>query len=648
MDDQQHIDDADANVEEVPLFDKPNDDQANDKEFRIGLVMAGAISAGAYTAGVMDFMIEALKAWEKEKNRIKGIRENTDNQGYSEPDIPMHNVQFDVLAGASAGGMCAGIFASALRDYEDGTNTQHVKKNTKSPFYRSWVLEVGYKAMMQDDDLKADPVPRSLLNVSGKHGLEGIKERALNITPKGGWPNWLRNPLPIMLSVNNLRGVPYSLGFSGASAGDEHGMTNHKDFVLFSLHTKDENGKLAKFKDSISLEFQTDGKDANWHRFGEALLATGAFPAAFPPRKLKRDASLYGRRKYAVSGGTQRHINWKPIPNAWENNPPQDYQHFTVDGGTLNNEPMDLARKALADKDGRNSHDPKEATRMILMVDPFPNPVEQDIDWESHGTLIGSLARMIGAFKAQARFKIEDLLIFGNQATASRFSIAPSGIRGIGKPPYKKEPEKSPLACASLGAFGGILDETWRHHDYLLGRLNCQQFLKNWFTVDKGHRLFAKTTPQLISLGSNTARIIPLVGGMDKPDAAVAGIEAQNFVIKWPNEWDDGQYETFFKSLKKRLGLVLKAQLKQLKREEIAKTEATKKAKKAKWWQLGQHVKNAADFVRRKAKNGVSHLKWLGVDVYLALPRYLANGKLRTTIAKNLKEHDLYSGKHTE
>ena len=35
--------------------------------FEIALVMAGAISGGAYTAGVLDFLIQAMDAWEEEK-----------------------------------------------------------------------------------------------------------------------------------------------------------------------------------------------------------------------------------------------------------------------------------------------------------------------------------------------------------------------------------------------------------------------------------------------------------------------------------------------------------------------------------------------------------------------------------------------------
>ncbi len=35
--------------------------------FEIGLTMAGAVSAGAYSGGVLDFLLQALDAWEQEK-----------------------------------------------------------------------------------------------------------------------------------------------------------------------------------------------------------------------------------------------------------------------------------------------------------------------------------------------------------------------------------------------------------------------------------------------------------------------------------------------------------------------------------------------------------------------------------------------------
>ena len=75
-------------------------------EFQIGLTMSGAISAGAYTAGVLDFLIEALDAWEDARN------------GPDADTVPGHRVGIKVMSGASAGAITAAICAIALVDAE--------------------------------------------------------------------------------------------------------------------------------------------------------------------------------------------------------------------------------------------------------------------------------------------------------------------------------------------------------------------------------------------------------------------------------------------------------------------------------------------------------------------------------------------------
>lgn len=78
------------------------DGESRDAEtFELGLVMAGAISAGAYTAGVMDFMIQALDAWEAAKRR-------------GDSKVPTHDVRLRVVTGASAGAMTVAIAAISL------------------------------------------------------------------------------------------------------------------------------------------------------------------------------------------------------------------------------------------------------------------------------------------------------------------------------------------------------------------------------------------------------------------------------------------------------------------------------------------------------------------------------------------------------
>ncbi|MCC8944203.1 hypothetical protein H8A97_03575 [Bradyrhizobium sp. Arg62] len=83
--------------------------------FEIGFVLAGAISAGCYYAGVMDFIIEALDDYYTEREK-------------PEWDRPRHDVYVPVLAGASAGGMTAGM--AALHMF---TPISHVWPDVKPP-----------------------------------------------------------------------------------------------------------------------------------------------------------------------------------------------------------------------------------------------------------------------------------------------------------------------------------------------------------------------------------------------------------------------------------------------------------------------------------------------------------------------------------
>jgi predicted acylesterase/phospholipase RssA len=73
------------------------------REFQIGLTMSGAISAGAYTAGVLDFLIEALDAWEDARN------------GPDADTVPNHRVGIKVMSGASAGAITAAISATTSK-----------------------------------------------------------------------------------------------------------------------------------------------------------------------------------------------------------------------------------------------------------------------------------------------------------------------------------------------------------------------------------------------------------------------------------------------------------------------------------------------------------------------------------------------------
>src|SRR5262249_5232280 len=83
---------------------------------------------------------------------------------------------------------------------------------------------------------------------------------------------------------------------------------------------------------------------------------------------------------------------------------------------------------------------------------------------------------LVGAFTAQSRFKPTELALARDPNVASRFAIMP--VR------YEQpadRPAKYAIACGALGGFGGFLSKAFRHHDYMLGRRNCQRFLAGHF-----------------------------------------------------------------------------------------------------------------------------------------------------------------------
>ncbi len=75
---------------------------SDQKIYSLGLTMAGAVSAGAYSAGVLDYLLETLDNWEKAK-------------AAGEKDVPNdYKVQIEVMSGASAGSIAAGLTTLSL------------------------------------------------------------------------------------------------------------------------------------------------------------------------------------------------------------------------------------------------------------------------------------------------------------------------------------------------------------------------------------------------------------------------------------------------------------------------------------------------------------------------------------------------------
>ena len=149
----------------------------------------------------------------------------------------------------------------------------------------------------------------------------------------------------------------------------------------------------------------------------------------------------------------------------------------------MNNEPFELARVALAGSKKRNPRGGIEAHRAVVMVDPFADPRLDPP--ASQCSLWDTFKALLRAFKAQTRFNQFDLTLAEADDVYSRFMIAPSrnGIRG-----------SDAIASGGLRGFLGFFCKDYRLHDYMLGRANCQRFLRDWFVLPSDHATTGKVS----------------------------------------------------------------------------------------------------------------------------------------------------------
>ncbi|MBD0273802.1 MAG: hypothetical protein ICV73_17975, partial [Acetobacteraceae bacterium] len=454
-------------------------DYKPDGVFEIGFCMAGAVSAGAYTAGVLDFFIEALDAFTQEREARLARGEGA----------LLHEVRVPVLGGASAGGMCAAMAAVFLdaRFPPVRRDTPEAERRS-NPLYRAWVSDIDIRPLLGDEDVRSGRPLESLLDCTVLERIvDGLLDgRAAMETARRPW---LASPLRAVLTLSNLRGVPYALGFEGS--GLRHWMSHHADHVRFSIEL-DPRAEAAPEDPPKIGETPLDraaprGSGAR-EGFKAVALGTGGFPVALAPRVLTRPAGDYLYRAVLTpSGPLKDGVVLRPRPGwadgvvpAWRPAPPETYSALCVDGGAMNNEPLDLVRRVLAGHGATSPRPSLEARRALLLIDPFVDPGKPGP--EAPCGLIGSILPLFSALVQNSRFKPEDLAMAADPAIGSRFLLAPS--RG---PDWEAE---GAIAAGHLGGFLGFFARAYREHDYFLGRRNAQRFLDRVFVLPEDNPLF--------------------------------------------------------------------------------------------------------------------------------------------------------------
>ena len=458
--------------------------------FRIGLNMAGAVSAGAYTAGVLDFLIEALDAWCDERKRQEGLH----GADISKWEIPAHDVSLEVLSGASAGGMCAAISAVSLQEeFDHVTTTAPAAAAPVNRLYDGWVRRIDIDSLLGTADLNEKPqIVRSILDCTP---IEQIADVAIAANPVRRKPRpWVSPELELILTVTNLRGIPYSVDPSNNGSFEER-INYHADEIDFRF-VPSLNADRAN---SLPLVYPPAAGDA-WPDLKQAAMATGAFPGMLAPRILSRPADYYRKKQWILNNPNPSSVTKSgcqiatTVPPAWDSQiVPAQFDIVCADGGVTNNNPFECARQYLVRQagGGPSDHNPRQATTAdaaVISVAPFPGDDAFDLAYNAtqQTSLINSVLALIPTFLTQTRFQGEGLSLLQNADVHSRFAIAPSDDAGRTLPS---------LLCGSLGAFGGFIEQKFRDRDYQLGRRNCQRFLAVYFVLPENNVIVGAGLP---------------------------------------------------------------------------------------------------------------------------------------------------------
>jgi hypothetical protein len=498
------------------------------QKFKICLTMAGAVSAGAYTAGVMDYLLETLELWEKAK--LKNRQLGKDHPLYDH-SVPMHEVELDVMSGASAGGITGTLTMLNLIDNDYSPVNKDNPQGKNNRYYQSWVVmgddnkSNTFEKLLSNGDLEKlgkDDKPKALLN---SEPIDGIVDRAIRVDNPRSYPAYASDSLDLVMTTTNLRGINFRVDFTGNDKSAPI-ITSHGGFFRYKL----ENDKYKKgIPDGEDLYYVLDLKEQKHREYLKtATLSTAAFPIGLQSREVaisQEYIKRYPKYLFGKREGIHPIIQDGPI-----------YKFNSIDGGLINNEPFGIALRVMNEK---YAEQPVGDRYAVIMINPFPNKDNEIEDKNPTPDMISVAKGMFKSLRNQVMFNQDGILDAIKPSIRTHFLIEPVRKEKVNG---EMKRAKNDLAAAPFSGFAGFIDKSFRHHDYHLGRHNCQSFLRYYFGIEQKdilHKLGEESDAKAFDrffiyesqFDTNSTKIYPIIPDMRVTKARVNQVDKDTYGI---------------------------------------------------------------------------------------------------------------------
>ena len=233
------------------------------------------------------------------------------------------------------------------------------------------------------------------------------------------------------MTVTNLQSIPYEVRFLGEGDRPPR-MSMHGDHLHFAL------GRSPGLRPEIRPLPPGRYEDPQWGALSQSALATGAFPVGLAPREISRKMKEYADREWPIPGPVEeggrvvRCGQFRSIPPdfpaAIRDDPDAELKFLCIDGGVVDNEPLNLARRVL---DGDRYFAPltrgDRVDRALIAIAPFPDLPTFTVPPPGTGppfllnVLAGALAGVVNQARFDPKFAIEER----DPEAFHRFMIAP-------------------------------------------------------------------------------------------------------------------------------------------------------------------------------------------------------------------------------